>query len=234
MQQRLGRYELVERIASGGQGTVWHARDPNLDRIVAIKVLNQPVADDPRYLESLQREARLAAWLIHPNITAVHDFQVEGDIAYIVMEYVPDTLSNHMQNGQPLPYQRAVEIAIQICRALSHAHSREVIHRDIKLQNILLTEDGNVKVSDFGIARALASDPPIILADEPTGNLDSENANQIMTLLTDLHSKFKKTLIVVTHRNDFIKLADRVFIVEDGQMSEHGDISWLHACGYQA
>ena len=75
------------------------------------------------------------------------------------------------------------------------------------------------------IARALASDPPIILADEPTGNLDSENANQIMTLLTDLHSKFKKTLIVVTHRNDFIKLADRVFIVEDGQMSEHGDIS---------
>ena len=157
MQQRLGRYELVERIASGGQGIVWRARDPNLNRIVAIKVLNQPVADDPRYLEALQREARLAAGLVHPNITAVHDFQVEGDIPYIVMEYVPDTLENHLRGRQSLPYQRAVEIAIQICRALSHAHAREIIHRDIKLQNILLTEEGNVKVSDFGIARALAS-----------------------------------------------------------------------------
>ncbi len=75
------------------------------------------------------------------------------------------------------------------------------------------------------IARALASDPPIILADEPTGNLDSGNANQIMTLLSDLHIKFKKTLVVVTHRNDFIKLADKIFIVEDGQISERGDIS---------
>ena len=75
------------------------------------------------------------------------------------------------------------------------------------------------------IARALASDPPIILADEPTGNLDSGNANQIMTLLSDLHIKFKKTLLVVTHRNDFIKLADKIFIVEDGQISERGDIS---------
>jgi putative ABC transport system ATP-binding protein len=75
------------------------------------------------------------------------------------------------------------------------------------------------------IARALASDPPIILADEPTGNLDSGNANQIMTLLSDLHIKFKKTFVVVTHRNDFIKLADKIFIVEDGQISERGDIS---------
>ena len=75
------------------------------------------------------------------------------------------------------------------------------------------------------IARALASDPPIILADEPTGNLDSGNANQIMTLLSDLHIKFKKTLVVVTHRNDFIKLANKIFIVEDGQISERGDIS---------
>ena len=75
------------------------------------------------------------------------------------------------------------------------------------------------------IARALASDQPIILADEPTGNLDSGNANQIMTLLSDLHIKFKKTLVVVTHRNDFIKLADKIFIVEDGQISERGDIS---------
>jgi len=120
-------------------------------------LLNQPVADDQRYLEALQREARLAAGLLHPNITAVHDFQVEGDSPYIIMEYVPDTLSNHLQDGQPLPYQRAVEIAIEICRGLSHAHGQGVIHRDIKPANILLDVNGDVKISDFGIARALAS-----------------------------------------------------------------------------
>ena len=132
MLQRIGRYEILERIAAGGQGTVYRARDTTLDRVVAVKVINQPVTDDPQYLEALQREARLAASLNHPNITRVYDFQVEGDIAYIVMEYVPDSLDKHVRAGQPLPHQRAVEIGIQICRALSHAHDNGVVHRDIK------------------------------------------------------------------------------------------------------
>ena len=157
MLQRIGRYEILERIAAGGQGTVYRARDTVLDRVVAVKVINQPVTDDPQYLEALQREARLAARLDHPNITRVHDFQVEGDTAYIVMEYVPDSLDKHVRAGQPLPYQRAVEIAVQICRGLAHAHENGVVHRDIKPQNILLTEDGTAKVTDFGIARALVS-----------------------------------------------------------------------------
>ena len=157
MLQRIGRYEILERIAAGGQGTVYRARDTVLDRVVAVKIINQPVTDDPEYLEALQREARLAASLDHPNVTRVHDFQVEGDTAYIVMEYVPDSLDKHVQAGQPLPYQRAVEIAIQVCRGLAHAHENGVVHRDIKPQNILLTEDGTAKVTDFGIARALVS-----------------------------------------------------------------------------
>ena len=99
MLQRIGRYELIERIATGGQGTVYPARDTVLDRIVAVKVINQPVTDDPQYLEALQREARLAAGLDHPNITRVHDFQVEDGTAYIVMEYVPDALDRHRQDG---------------------------------------------------------------------------------------------------------------------------------------
>ena len=157
MLQRIGRYEILERIAAGGQGTVYRARDTTLDRVVAVKVINQPVTDDPQYLEALQREARLAARLDHPNITRVHDFQVEDGTAFIVMEYVPDSLDKHVQSGQPLPYQRAVEIAVQVCRGLAHAHENGVVHRDIKPQNILLTEDGIAKVTDFGIARALAS-----------------------------------------------------------------------------
>ena len=136
---------------------MYRARDTVLDRVVAVKIINQPVTDDPEYLEALQREARLAASLDHPNVTRVHDFQVERDTAYIAMEYVPDSLDKHIRAGQPLPYQRAVEIAVQVCRALSHAHEMGVVHRDIKPQNILLTEDGTAKVTDFGIARAVVS-----------------------------------------------------------------------------
>ena len=101
MLQRIGRYEILERIAAGGQGTVYRARDTVLDRVVAVKIINQPVTDDPEYLEALQREARLASNLEHPNVTRVHDFQVEGDTAYIVMEYIPDSLDKHVRAGQP-------------------------------------------------------------------------------------------------------------------------------------
>ncbi len=111
MFQRIGRYENFERIAADGQGTVYRARDTVLDRVVAVKVINQPVTDDPQYLEALQREARLASSLDHPNVTRVHDFQVEGDTACITMEYVPDSLDKHIRAGQPLSYQRAVQIA---------------------------------------------------------------------------------------------------------------------------
>ena len=145
MLQRIGRYEILERIAAGGQGTVYRARDTILERVVAVKVINQPVTDDPQYLEALQSEARLAGGLDHPNITTVHDFQVEGDSAYIVMEYVPDALDRHLQGESHLPWQRATEIAVQIARALQHAHDNGVVHRDIKPQNILLTEDGTVR-----------------------------------------------------------------------------------------
>ena len=94
MLQRIGRYEILDRIAAGGQSTVYRARDTVLDRVVAVKVINQPVTDDPQYLEALQRETRLASSLDHPNITTVYDFQVEGDTAYIVMEYIPDSLTS--------------------------------------------------------------------------------------------------------------------------------------------
>ena len=157
MLEQIGRCEILERIAAGGQGTVYRARDTVLDRVVAIKVINQSLADDSAYLEALQREARLAAGLDHPNITTVHDFQFEGDTPYLVMEYVPDSLDKHLRGRQSLPQAKATEIATQICKALEYAHSNGVIHRDIKPQNVLLTEDGNAKVSDFGIARAIAS-----------------------------------------------------------------------------
>ena len=109
MLQRIGRYAILERISTGWQGTVCRAHATVLDRIVAVKVVNQPVADDPRYLEALQREARLAAELDHPSIIRVHDFEVEDGIAYIVMEYVPDALDRHLGDVQTIPWRRVVE-----------------------------------------------------------------------------------------------------------------------------
>ena len=140
MLERLGKYEILETIAAGGQGTVYRARDSGSGDVVA-----------------LRQEANLASRLDHPNIVKVFDFQVEGGTAYVAMEYVPGVLRGEMQPGTPISPGRAVELAIQVCGAMAHAHQHGVVHRDIKPQNILLTEDGTVKVSDFGVARALAS-----------------------------------------------------------------------------
>ena len=136
MLQRIGRYEILERIGQDEQGTVYRARDTDLDRIVATKVIDQPVDGDPGYSEALRREARLAARLDHPNTVTVYDFQVEDGIAYIVMEFLPDALDRQLGLQRRLSPQRATEIALQICRGLSHAHEQGVVHRDIKPANI--------------------------------------------------------------------------------------------------
>lgn len=158
MLNQIGRYQNLEAIGSGGFGTVYRAHDPDLDRDVAIKVIRQDLADDATYLDAFRREARLAGSLdYHPNITHVNDFQLNNNPPYIVMEFVPDSLDKHLGGRRPLPHQRAVEIAIHVCEALEYSHSKGVIHRDIKPSNILLTRDGIVKVTDFGIARATSS-----------------------------------------------------------------------------
>ena len=131
MLQRIGKYEILEQIGRGGQGTVYRARDTDLDRIVAIKVIDQSVVDDPGYLDALRREAQLAASLDHPNIVSVYAFEVENDTPYIVMEYIPDALDRQIRSGRLQP-RRAVEIAEQVCRGLGHAGKIEQArHRDI-------------------------------------------------------------------------------------------------------
>ncbi len=157
MLERLGKYEILETIAAGGQGTVYRARDSESGDVVALKVMHPGHTGEVQYLEALRQEANLASRLDHPNIVKVFDFQVEGGTAYVAMEYVPGVLRSEMQPGTPLSPGRAVELAIQVSSAMAHAHQHGVVHRDIKPQNILLTEDGTVKVTDFGIARAMQS-----------------------------------------------------------------------------
>ncbi len=153
------RYEIQDLIARGGMARVFRARDRLLGRTVAVKILNPEFASDPNFVERFRREARAAAALSHPNIVAVYDWDKDGDTYYIVMEYVEGrTLRDLLKKGGRLHYRRAAEIAAEIALALEAAHRKGVVHRDIKPGNIMLTRSGEVKVTDFGIARAIGSE----------------------------------------------------------------------------
>lgn len=152
------RYELIKIIEEGGMSTVYKARDKVLDRIVAVKILKDEFSKDKEFVEKFRTEALSAASISHPNIVNIYDVGQENDIYYIVMEYVDGkTLKDIIRKQAPLPVDKAIDIAIMICDGVQHAHEKGIIHRDIKPHNILITEQGMVKVADFGIARAVST-----------------------------------------------------------------------------
>jgi beta-lactam-binding protein with PASTA domain len=154
------RYELGEEIGRGGMADVYLAHDRLLDRQVAVKVLSPTFASDPTNFERFRREAQSAAGLNHPNIVAVYDWGEDDDTPFIVMEYVPgQTLRDLIQGYGRLSPNEAARIAAEIADALSFAHEHGVVHRDVKPGNVLITPQGQVKVTDFGIARADTGDP---------------------------------------------------------------------------
>lgn len=157
MSQRLGeRYELQEQIGGGGMAVVYRAVDTLLNRQVAVKMLRPQYAGDEEFVRRFRREAQSAASLSHPNIVNLYDVGITPNMEhYIVMEYVDGpTLKEVIRERAPLSVKETLDIARQICDALEHAHDHNIIHRDIKPHNILLTKSGHVKVTDFGIARA--------------------------------------------------------------------------------
>ncbi len=152
------RYRVTEKIGSGGMADVYKAVDDVLGRTVALKVLHAHYATDPDFVARFRQEAQAAANLSHPNIVNIYDWGKEGDTYYIVMEYVRGTdLKTLLNEKGPFPAAKAAEYAAQVCAALSVAHGYDIVHRDIKPHNIVLTPDGTVKVMDFGIARAANS-----------------------------------------------------------------------------
>jgi serine/threonine-protein kinase len=150
------RYELEELVGTGGMSTVFRAHDRQLERRVAIKILHEHYAEDPEYLERFRREARAVARLSHPNIVTVIDRGDDHGRQYIVFEHVDgENLKELVLRSGRLPVRRALELALAIADGLSFAHQRGLVHRDVKPQNVLLNKDGDVKVTDFGIARSL-------------------------------------------------------------------------------
>lgn len=151
-----GRYELLEKIGDGGMAVVYKARCRLLKRFVAIKILKPEFTKDVKFIESFRRESQAAASLSHPNIVNVFDVGQEGNIYYIVMELVEgQVLSDIIKNQGPLEPVKAIEITKQIASALAFAHKNHIIHRDVKPHNILMTTEGDAKITDFGIAKAV-------------------------------------------------------------------------------
>ena len=150
------RYELEELVGSGGMSSVYRAHDSLLERHVALKVMHEQLLGEGDHVERFRREARLAAQLSHPNIVTVIDRGEQEGRQFIVFEYVEgENLKALIEREAPLSEREAIELALQVVDGLAFAHANGLVHRDVKPQNVLLTEDGRAKVTDFGIARSI-------------------------------------------------------------------------------
>src|SRR5258706_3642730 len=165
---RLGPYEILALLGAGGMGEVYEARDTNLERTVAIKVLPEAFAHDGERLSRFQREARMLAALTHPNIATIFGLEQSDGMHFLIMELVPgQTLAERLTIG-PIGIEEALKIGGQIAEALEAAHEKRVIHRDLKPANVKVTPEGRVKVLDFGLAKAFADDGRLDISNAPT------------------------------------------------------------------
>ena len=153
------RYEMVEKVGNGGMSTVYKAVDKVLKRNVAVKILRDEFTTDEEFIKRFEAEAQSAARLTHANIVSIYDVGVEGNLHYIVMELIQGKTLKEIiiKERGPLPWKWSVNVAIQIASALDMAHKNNIVHRDIKPHNIIITEDGIAKVTDFGIAKAVSN-----------------------------------------------------------------------------
>ena len=154
MEQSIGRYQILEEIAAGAQGTVYRAFDPEGGRIIAVKVLHPTLSGDRTYTERFRREASLAASIDHPNVVKIFEVGQDGDRYFMALEFLPESLAGIIQSVGQLRIEGAAQYGVQIADGLAAAHALGIVHRDVKPQNVLIGADGMAKVTDFGIARA--------------------------------------------------------------------------------
>lgn len=158
--------EILERVGYGGMGVVYKARQKELDRTVALKILRPDFENDPGFAERFQREARALAKLNHPHIVTVYDFGKQGDLYFFLMEFVDGTSLRHVEQTGRLSCKEALGIVPQVCDALQYAHEQGIVHRDIKPENILISKEGCVKIADFGLAKIARSNDELGNVDE--------------------------------------------------------------------
>src|SRR5580693_10006126 len=156
----LGPYEIGTLLGAGGMGEVYRARDPRLDRIVAIKILPAELSADADHLHRFEREARSASALNHPNIVTIYELAHDGSTHYIAMELIEGQTLRQLLAVGPMPIRKTIELAAQIAEGLAKAHEAGIAHRDLKPENLMVSRDGFVKILDFGLAKvaSLAGD----------------------------------------------------------------------------
>jgi len=179
--KQLGSYKILSFIAAGGMGEVYRARDTQLEREVAIKVLPAEFTQDPERLARFQREAKLLAALNHPNIAAIHGLEESDGIRFLVLELVEgETLAERIAKG-PLPVEEALEVCRQIAEGLEAAHEKGIVHRDLKPANVRMTPEGKVKILDFGLAKAFEGETPVAdISQSPTLTEDLTKSGVIL------------------------------------------------------
>src|SRR5271154_5239023 len=157
----LGPYEIGTLLGAGGMGEVYRARDPRLDRTVAIKILPAELSADADHLHRFDREARSASALNHPNILTIYELAHDGSTHYIAMELIEGQTLRQLLAAGPVPIRKAIEIATQVAEGLAKAHEAGIAHRDIKPENLMVSDDGFVKILDFGLATFAVPSPEL-------------------------------------------------------------------------
>src|SRR5437868_7723010 len=212
---RLGPYEILVPLGAGGMGEVYRARDKKLDRDVAVKVLPQSVAADPDTLARFEREAKAVAALSHQNILPIHDFGNPHGIAYAAMELLEgETLRRKLDAG-PIPQKQAVDYALQVAKGLSAAHEKGIVHRDLKPENLFITQDGHLKILDFGLAKKVEAVAPGEETSAPTGSGHTEPGTVMGT--AGYMSPEQVKGLPVDHRSDIFSFGTILYELLSGK-----------------